>query len=111
MVDDLVPTSCYQTSSGRCPFKDWFDALDRHIQQVFDARLTRIRRGLFGQAENLSRGVWELKFDVGPGFRIYYGRAGGPIVILLHAGHRKRQAGDIDVAREYWADYVRRTRR
>jgi putative addiction module killer protein len=101
----------YQTSSGRCPFRDWLESLDQPIQQIIDARLTRVRRGLLGHAENLGGGLWELKFDVGPGYRIYYGKAGNSIVILLHAGHKKGQAGDIDTAREYWADYVRRTKR
>ena len=100
----------YQTSSGRCPFKDWFNSLDMQIQQIVDARLTRVRRGLLGHAENLGGGVWELKFDVGPGFRIYYGRVGKLIVILLHAGHKKKQESDIDAARECWTDYLRRTR-
>ena len=83
---------------------------DAQIQQIVDARLTRVRRGLLGHAENLGGGVWELKFDVGPGFRVYYGRVGKAIVILLYAGDKKKQAGDIDAAREFWADYLRRTR-
>jgi len=99
----------YQTSSGRSPFKDWFNSLDQRIQQIIDARLTRVRRGLLGHAKSLGDGLWELKFDVGPGYRIYYGRVGRTIVILLHAGHKNRQANDIEAARGYWADYQRRT--
>ncbi|MEK7656121.1 MAG: type II toxin-antitoxin system RelE/ParE family toxin [Elusimicrobiota bacterium] len=109
---DIEPVTVYyyQTSSGRCPFRDWFDSLDKTVQQMVDARLTRVRRGLLGHAENLGGGVWELKFDVGPGFRVYCGRVGGSIVILLRAGHKKRQQSDIDSVRECWADYLRRTR-
>lgn len=101
----------YQTSSGRCPFKDWFDSLDERIQQFVDARLTRVRRGLLGKNRNLGGGVWELKFDVGPGHRIYYGRDGKAIVILLRAGHKKSQSRDINAAREHLADYLRRRRK
>jgi putative addiction module killer protein len=110
---DIAPIIVYyyQTSSGRCPFKDWFNSLEERIQQIVDARLTRVRRGLFGDAENLGGGIWELKLDVGPGHRIYYGMDGKSVVILLHAGHKKGQSGDIDAAREYWADYLRRTRK
>ena len=108
---DPVAVYYYQTNSGRCPFKDWFDALDRQIQLIIDARLARVRRGLFGQAESLGGGVWELKFDVGPGFRIYFGRAGKAVVILLHGGRKKGQAGDISAARDCWADYLGRTKR
>ncbi|MBI5622181.1 MAG: type II toxin-antitoxin system RelE/ParE family toxin [Elusimicrobia bacterium] len=109
---DIGPIAVYyyQASSGRCPFKEWLDSLDQDVQQVIDARLTRVRRGLLGNAKNLGGGLWELKFDVGPGYRIYYGRAGKAVVILLNAGHKKEQSGDIEAAREYWADYLRRTR-
>lgn len=108
---DIGPIAVYyyQTSSGRCPFKEWLESLDQQIQQIIDARLTRVRRGLLGQARDLGGGLWELKFDVGPGYRIYYGRVGKAIVILLHAGRKKGQTSDIDTARGYWADYQRRT--
>jgi putative addiction module killer protein len=107
---DPITVYYYQTNSGQCPFKDWFDSLDKPVQQIVDARLTRVRRGLLGHAENLGGGVWELKIDVGPGFRVYYGRVGKTIVILLHAGHKKGQQGDIDSARVCWEDYLRRAR-
>lgn len=109
---DTGPLSVYyyQTSSGRCPFRDWLESLEQQIQQIVDARLTRVRRGLLGYAKNLGSGLWELKFDVGPGYRIYYGRTGKTIVILLHAGIKKGQSSDINTAREYWADYQRRSK-
>lgn len=109
---DIGPIAVYyyQTNSGRCPFKDWFESLDQQIQQAIDARLTRVRRGLLGHAENIGGGLWELKFDLGPGYRIYCGKVGKTVVILLHAGHKKGQSGDIEAAREYWADYLRRTK-
>ena len=101
----------YQTDSGRCPFKEWFDSLDARFQQIVDARMTRVRRGLFGNAENLGGGVSELKIDAGPGFRVYYGRAGKAVVLLLRGGDKKTQSTDIETARAYWADYLRRARR
>lgn len=110
---DIAPITVYyyQTSAGRCPFKDWFDSLDQRVQQIVDARLARVRRGLFGDAKPLGAGVWELKLDVGPGYRIYYGKDGKTIVILLHAGQKKGQSADIDAAQELWMDYLRRTRK
>lgn len=109
---DIAPITVYyyQTNAGRCPFKDWFNSLDVKIQQIVDARLTRIRRGLFGHAETLGGGLWEFKFDVGPGYRIYYGKVGKTVVILLCAGHKKGQSSDIATARDFWADYTRRTK-
>jgi len=76
-----------------------------------DARLARVRLGLFGNAKPLGGGVGELKFDVGPGYRIYFGKDGKTIVILLHAGDKKRQSDDIETAREFWEDYLRRARK
>lgn len=100
----------YQTTAGRCPFREWFEALDFKIQTVVDARLARVRLGLLGDSKNLGGGVSELKIDVGPGYRIYLGRVGKTVVILLRGGSKKGQSGDIEAAREYWADYVRRTK-
>lgn len=109
---DVTPVSVhyYQTETGRCPFQEWFDALDRQIQIVIDARMARVRCGLLGEARSLGGGVWELKFDVGPGYRIYFGRAGMAIVILLHGGIKKGQSGDIATARARWADHLERTK-
>lgn len=109
---DTTPVAvyCFQTSGGRCPFRDWMNSLDHKTQQIIDARLTRVRRGLIGYAEHLGGGLIELKFDVGPGYRIYCGKDGSSIVILLCAGDKKGQSRDIDTAREYWADYLRRTK-
>lgn len=110
---DTTPISVYyyQTTSGKCPFREWFESLDESIQQMVDARMARVRRGLLGNAENLGQGVFELKFDVGPGFRVYFGRTGKAIVILLHGGSKKGQSADIEAAKTYWADYVRRTKK
>lgn len=110
---DIGPIAVYyyQTASGKCPFRGWLDSLDESIQQIVDARLARVRRGLLGHAKNLGRGVSELKFDVGPGFRVYYGKAGKTVVILLHGGGKKGQSEDIKTAREYWTDYLRRTKK
>lgn len=100
----------YQTMTGRRPFKDWLDSLDSSVQQIVDARLTRVRRGLLGSAKSVGEGVWELKLDAGPGYRIYFGKDGDTVVILLTAGKKKGQSKDIATAHRYWADYRRRTR-
>ncbi|MFH1619885.1 MAG: type II toxin-antitoxin system RelE/ParE family toxin [bacterium] len=112
-MDDIAPVTVlyYQTNSGRCPFRDWLDSMGTGTQKMVDIRLTRVRRGLFGDSEYLRNGVHELKFDVGPGYRIYYGKDGKTVVILLYAGHKKHQSADIDAAISFWKDYLRRTRK
>ena len=110
---DIAPITIYyyQTSAGRCFFKEWLNSLDERVQQIVDTRLVRVRRGLFGDAKLLGDGIWELKLDIGPGYRIYYGQDGKTIIILLHAGQKKGQSTDIDTAKELWVDYLRRTRK
>lgn len=55
-------------------------------------------------------GVWELRIDVGPGYRVYYATAGMKIVLLLCGGDKRTQSADIDRACEYWLDWQRTER-
>ena len=98
----------YQTTSEKRPFQDWLDSLDSALQQIVAVRLARVRRGLFGDAQPVGAGVFELKIDAGPGYRIYYGRDLKVVVILLHAGEKNRQTSDIIKAKTFWRDYMRR---
>lgn len=109
---DIEPVEirCYQTTSRKQPFREWLDGLDAPLQQIAAVRLARVRRGLFGDAEPVGEGVFELKIDVGPGYRIYFGRDGKVVVVLLHAGDKSRQSADIRRAQDFWRDYLRRTR-
>lgn len=108
---DIAPVEIryFQTTSGKCPFRDWFDSLDTRTRVIVDKRLTRVRRGLFGDSETVGSGVFELKFDVGPGYRIYYARSGKSIVILLRAGDKRGQSADIRTAQAFWKEYLGRT--
>jgi putative addiction module killer protein len=62
-------------------------------------------KGNFSNAKGVGEGVLEYKIDFGPGYRVYFGRDGDTIVILLTGGTKKRQQRDIDAARAYWRDY------
>ena len=72
---------------------------------VIDARLARVRRGNFGDAKSVGDGVHELRIDFGPGYRVYFGREGSRIVILLCGGAKKSQQRDIATAKRYWKEY------
>jgi putative addiction module killer protein len=99
----------YQEKDGRCPFSDWFDKLrDRKAQARIDARLARVQLGNFGDAKAVGEGVLELRIDYGPGYRVYLGRDGSAIVILLLGGDKRTQSKDIETAKKYWADYKAR---
>ena len=96
----------YETSDGKRPFSDWFDRLrDRRAQQRIDARLGRIELGNFGDAKSVGEGVLELRINYGPGYRVYFGRDGREVVILLVGGDKSGQSRDVLVAKEYWEDY------
>jgi len=101
----------YLTASGVDPFAEWFNALrDRQAQARIQRRLDRLERGLLGDVEFFGEGVWELRIDWGPGYRLYYARAGERIILLLLGGDKRKQDADIKQAKEYWHDYQQRTK-
>ncbi len=61
--------------------------------------------GNFGDCKTVGGGVSELRIDFGPGYRIYFGRDGIDLVVLLGGGTKERQARDIETARSYWEEY------
>jgi putative addiction module killer protein len=91
--------------SGNSPFADWFDSLDAVTAARVDKYIRRLEAGNFGAAKSLQEGVSELKIDFGPGYRVYFGRDGKTIIILLGGGSKRRQFADIAVAIERWKRY------
>jgi len=101
----------YTSADGVDRFGEWFEALaDRQAQARVRARLDRLERGLFGDFEFCGEGVWELRIDWGPGYRVYYARSGRQIILLLLGGDKRKQQADIKQAKEYWRDYQERTK-
>ena len=81
--------------------------MDKTTIARIDARLTRIREtGNFGVCEPVGDGVFELKFDFGPGYRVYFGFKTDTFLILLFGGYKKGQQRDINKAKEYWQDHL-----
>lgn len=87
------------------PFADWFDALDAVTAARVDKYIRRLEAGNFGSAKALQEGISELKLDFGPGYRVYFGRDGKTIIILLGGGSKRRQFADIATAIERWKRY------
>jgi len=89
------------------PFSDWLASLrDARAVGIVRARLNRIRLGNFGDFKSVGSGVEEVRIDFGPGYRIYCGRHGSLVVVLLCGGDKRTQAGDILTAQKYWKEYL-----
>jgi putative addiction module killer protein len=93
---------------GRSPFGRWFEKLESDVQARVTVFLDRLERGNFSAAKGIGSGVFELRLDFGPGYRIYFGKDGERFVILLGGGTKKRQQSDIDTAHVLWQEYKAR---
>jgi putative addiction module killer protein len=99
----------YVTEEGLYPFRKWLDNLrDIQARARIRVRINRIRLGNFGDSKSVGEGVVELKVKHGPGYRVYFGRSGNAVVILLCGGDKATQSKDVQMAKYYWADYQRR---
>jgi putative addiction module killer protein len=93
---------------GRSPFARWFESLNAVAAARVTVGLTRLAGGNFSNVEGVGGGVYELKIDFGPGYRIYFGKDGARMVILLGGSAKKRQSAAIVAARTAWNEYKRR---
>jgi len=97
----------YVEDSGRIPFRDWLGGLDITTRARVQARILRFEMGNLGDHKEVGAGVWEARFDFGPGYRLYFGRRGRELVLLLTGGDKKSQSKDIKRAREFWSLYLK----
>jgi putative addiction module killer protein len=95
------------TENGRSPFADWHGKLDPVAAARVDTYLRRLELGNFCAAKPLQEGVFELRLDFGPGYRVYYGLDGKTVVILLGGGDIRRQSADIKAAVRRWSSYLK----
>jgi putative addiction module killer protein len=100
----------YVGADGRSPFAKWFEDLDATAAARIVRALARMGQGNLSSVKSVGEGVLEYRIDFGPGYRIYFGRDGEVLVILLTGGTKKRQKRDIETAAMLWRDY-KRTRR
>ena len=99
----------YVDDEGCKPYADWLAKLaDRHARARVLVRVSRMVAGNFGDCKHVSDGVWELRIDWGPGYRVYYAQSGNHLVLLLTGGDKRKQQADIDAAVGYWNDWKRK---
>ncbi|HEY9809819.1 MAG TPA: type II toxin-antitoxin system RelE/ParE family toxin [Halomicronema sp.] len=98
----------YLRGDGSSPFEEWLDSLrDTKAVAKIKKRLRRVELGNLGDYRSVGEGVYELKVDYGPGYRVYFGQVGLTIVLLLCGGDKSSQNQDIKEAKKYWVDYER----
>ena len=91
-------------------FDDWLTQLaDSRAQARIAVRINRLAAGNFGDCKSLRQGLFELRIDWGPGYRVYYAMIGPACVLLLCGGDKRKQSADIARALEYLNDYKERT--
>ncbi|WP_145558714.1 type II toxin-antitoxin system RelE/ParE family toxin [Yersinia mollaretii] len=107
----LYTAKRYQEDSGKVPYTDWIKKLrkkDLRAAVKIDNRIDRAESGNFGDHKFERDGVWELRVDYGPGYRVYYAVENKEIILLLVGGNKATQDKDLDRAVAYWRDYQAR---
>ncbi len=100
----------YVTAVGRNMFREWLDTLDVPVKARIQARVLRFEMGNLGDHKAIGGGAWEARFTFGPGYRMYFGKAGRSIIVLLLGGDKGSQPKDVRRARQCWNDYLEATR-
>jgi len=105
----MVELRRYQLSDERIPVSEWLSSLrDSRARAQIEVRLRRVSSGNLGDTKPVGDGVSELRVDVGAGYRVYFGKQGQALVILLCGGDKGSQQSDIAIAKTYWTDWKRR---
>jgi putative addiction module killer protein len=106
----LIELRDYLDSAGRRPLRRWLDELDAVTRARVTKALVQLSLGNLSDVKSVGGGVLERRLDFGPGYRLYFGRDGDALIILLAGGSKARQQRDIAKAQACWSDYKRRKR-
>jgi putative addiction module killer protein len=100
----------YLDPAGRSPYVRWFDDLNAPAAAKVATALYRLESGNFSNVKSVGGGIYECKIDFGPGYRVYFGKDGESLIILLGGSSKKGQQAAIDAAKYSWAIYRRAKR-
>jgi len=104
----MVDIREYHDRGGHSPFREWYDRLNAEAARKVTTALYHVGLGNFSNAKSVGAGVYQCKINFGPGYRVYFGKEGEQIVILLGGGTKQRQQNDINLALERWEHYKQR---
>ncbi|MCF7799648.1 type II toxin-antitoxin system RelE/ParE family toxin [Candidatus Babeliales bacterium] len=104
---NIIEIIVYTTNTGKKPFTEWQEKLDTKTEAIILIRLARVRNGNFGDCKQIKngQGIYEFRINYGSGYRIYFGKDGNKIVVLLIGGDKGSQSRDITKAKRYWLDF------
>ena len=85
----------YLTAAGRNPFREWLGTLDVAVSARVQARVLRFELGNLGDHKSVGSGAWEARLAFGPGSRIYFGKDGESVILLLVGDAKSTQRQDI----------------
>jgi putative addiction module killer protein len=100
----------YVGPDGLSPFEKWFSRLDVTAGAKVSTALARLEKGNLSNVKAIGEGLLEYRIDWGPAYRVYFGRDGELLVVLLQGGTKRRQQRDIQTAKELWMKYKRSRR-
>ncbi len=100
----------YVDTESRSPYARWFDGLNARAAAKVATALVRMEQGNLSNAKGIGAGVSEYRIDFGPGYRVYFGKDGDTLIILIGGGTKKRQQRDIEAAQDLWREYKQRKR-
>ena len=98
----------YIDDRGLSPFGRWFNGLDARAAARVRTSLARMEAGNLSNVRGVGRGVLERRINVGPGYRVYFGKDGDTLIVLRGGGTKARQQRDIERSHDLWQEYRRR---
>ena len=95
---------------GTSPFRTWLDQLALTVKARVQARILRFEAGNLGDHKSVGGGVWEARLPFGAGYRLYFGKSGRSVILLLLGGDKASQRKDIRRAERCWLEYLQGAR-
>ena len=97
----------YYTISGKCPYLDWYNGLDKSIQSRVSKRVEKLELGLYGDCKPLQKSeLSELRINFGKGYRIYYLELNDTLIIFFAGSDKKEQKKVINQANTYYQEFI-----
>jgi putative addiction module killer protein len=105
----MIEVRRFVTASGVDVVGQWLaDLNDERARAKINIRIARMAAGNFGDCKSVGKGIFELRIDYGPGYRLYFARIGHAIVLLLCGGDKRRQSADIHRAAMFLENHQKR---